>query len=425
MSLISHTFFCWVFLFGIYLIPWHASAQKLYRIGAENGDCQNAIELLDTVFGPTTPPLGPGSVPEFNSTKHDLYSFEQEHHTVWYIFEALDDCDLLLEVVPLSVKDDYDFILFRYEGDNTCADIRERKIIPVRSCISRNDTLIKSRTGLSYSAKDDFIHSGPGPSFSRPLPMKKGERYLLVLDNVYSGGDGHHLYLKYGNCRKPEPAVQVQPSNYLNLTVRESGTIKPVAARITLIDKSATGADADSVIWEDSSSIFTKMKRSAQYQLLVQAPGYFQFSDIVKTGADFQTYLKTVNLVPIKEGKKVSFSNILFVGGSDQFLRESYPVLEDIIQTLKDQPGIEIDIIGHVNEPYNNRSGKSTAENQTLSEKRAFAVYQYLIRKGIASSRLSWQGKGSTEMVYPYASTEDQMQANRRVELYIKKYSSE
>lgn len=425
MSVISPTLFGWVFLCGLYLIPGHLSAQKLYRIGAENGDCQYAIELLDTIFGPTTPPLGPGSVPEFNSTKHDLHSFELEHHTVWYFFETPDNCDLLLEVVPISVKDDYDFILFKYEGDKTCEDIRERRIVPVRSCISRNDTSIQSRTGLSYTAKDDFIHSGPGPSFARPISVQKGEKYLLVLDNVYASGDGHYLYLKYRNCRAPEPVITVQPSNYLNMNIRETGTLKPVKARITLTNKSAAGSDTGTQVWEDSSALFIKINRNTQYQLLVQAPGYFQFTDNVKTGADYQTYLKTVNLVPIKEGKKVSFSNILFVGGSDQFLRESYPVMEDIIQTLKDQPGIEIEIIGHVNEPYNNRSGKSAAENQTLSEKRAFAVYQYLIRKGIASSRLSWQGKGSSEMIYPYASTEEQMQANRRVELYIKKYSNE
>lgn len=403
----------------------HLNSQILFRIGPENADCNHAIELIDTLYGPTTAPVGYGEVMEISSHKNDLFAFEQEHHTVWYLFEAMDYCDLLLEIIPLSLKDDYDFILYRYEGEQTCRLIREKQLNPVRTCISRNDTAQGSRTGLSYSAKDEYIHSGPGPSFARPLPVKAGEKYLLVVDNVYPDGLGHHVRLMYRNCQEPHVQPVEPPSNYLNINIRDGKSLKPVPAQILLVNKAALQPDQSHLEWKDTASLFIKLDRQSQYQLVVKASGYFQFTDQVKTGADYQTYLKTVNLNKIEEGKKVSFNNILFVGGSDQFLRESYPVLDDIIQTLQDQQGIEIQIIGHVNEPYNSRSGLSSAQNQTLSEKRALAVYQYLIRKGIASSRLSWIGKGNSEMIYPYATTEEQMQANRRVELYIKKSGDE
>ena len=402
-----------------------AVGQILFRIGPENADCHNAIHLYDTVYGPTTPPTGYGEIMEISSHRNDLYSFEREHNTVWYTFDVYEDCDLLLDIIPISVKDDYDFLLFRYEGENTCEMIRERNLLPVRSCISRNDTTIGSRTGLSYEAKDKFIHSGPGPSYAKALPVRSGERYLLVLDNVYPDGNGHYVHLKYRNCREPEPEVKVTPSNFLNINVRDAETHEMVNAEIILINRSVPRGEEATQRWEETGSLIIKLERQSNYQLVVKAPGYFQFSDQIRTGSDYQTYLKTVNLNRIEEGKKISFNNILFFGGSDQFLRESYPVLDDIIQTLKDQPGIEVEIIGHVNDPYNSRSGMTPAHNQSLSERRAQAVYNYLVRRGIDTTRLSWTGKGNSEMIFPYAINEDQMQANRRVELFITKYGNE
>ncbi|MFO7722298.1 MAG: OmpA family protein [Bacteroidales bacterium] len=402
-----------------------ATGQVLYRIGPEHADCPNAIELYDTVYGPTTAPVGPGEAMELSSYRNDLFSFEQEHHTVWYLFEVPDHCDLLLDIVPLSEQDDYDFLIFKYIGDETCRLIRDKKHKPVRSCISRNDLKIGSRTGLSYEAKEEYIHSGPGPSYAMALPVKAGERYLLVLDNVYPGGNGHHIHLKYRNCHEPPHVEPDPPSNFLNLNIRDANTLQMIDGDISLINRTASKSEEATQRWEGTGSLITRLDRQTTYQIVVKAEGYFQSTDQVKTGADYQTYLKTIHLNRIVEGKKVSFSNILFFGGTDQFLRESYPVLDDIIQTLTDQPGIEVEIIGHVNEPYNNRSGNTPAQNQTLSEKRAQAVYQYLIRKGVDAKRLSWVGKGNSEMIYPYANTEDQMQANRRVELYIKKYGNE
>jgi flagellar motor protein MotB len=399
--------------------------QVLYRIGPEHADCHNAIELYDTVYGPTTAPVGPGEVPELSSHRNDLYSFEQEHHTVWYLFEVPDYCDLLLDIIPLSVQDDYDFLIFKYIGPETCRLIREKSHKPVRSCISRNDPKIGSRTGLSYEATEDFIHSGPGSSYARALPVKAGEQYLLVLDNVYPGGSGHRLHLQYRNCHEPPHVEPDPPSNFLNLTVKDAGTFETINAEITLINRSAARTNEATQTWKETGSLITRLDRQTTYQIIVKAEGYFQSTDQVKTGADFQTYLKTIHLNRIMEGKKVSFSNILFVGGTDQFLRESYPVLDDIIQTLTDQSGIEVEIIGHVNEPYNNRTGNTPAQNQTLSEKRAQAVYQYLVKRGIDAKRLSWVGKGNSEMLFPYATSEEQMQANRRVELFIKKYGNE
>jgi OOP family OmpA-OmpF porin len=77
---------------------------------------------------------------------------------------------------------------------------------------------------------------------------------------------------------------------------------------------------------------------------------------------------------------------------------------------LNNNPGMNVELQGHTD----NRGTKKF--NQALSEKRAVAVMDYLIKKGIAPSRLTAVGYGFSR---PMASNDtDQGRAqNRRVEL--------
>jgi len=78
----------------------------------------------------------------------------------------------------------------------------------------------------------------------------------------------------------------------------------------------------------------------------------------------------------------------LFDSGKSSFQKQTYPVLEAITAILKEYPNSKFSIEGHTD------SDGSDASNQTLSENRAAAVKDYLIEKGIASSRLSSVGFG-------------------------------
>jgi outer membrane protein OmpA-like peptidoglycan-associated protein len=72
---------------------------------------------------------------------------------------------------------------------------------------------------------------------------------------------------------------------------------------------------------------------------------------------------------------------------------EFVPVLDEATQTLKDNPDINVRISGHTD------SIGSDEYNQRLSERRAQAVKQYLVSRGIASSRLSTEGRGEREPI--------------------------
>lgn len=105
---------------------------------------------------------------------------------------------------------------------------------------------------------------------------------------------------------------------------------------------------------------------------------------------------------------------ILFDSGKSSFQKQTYPVLEAITAILKEYPNANFSIEGHTD------SDGSDASNQTLSENRAAAVKNYLIEKGISSSRLSSKGFGE-KMPIDSNKTKAGKANNRRTEVKLVK----
>lgn len=424
-----------LFLLFTGLLFWSlfTSAQSKTSLTEDNGDCSCIIDLLaaDTVFGPTTAPVGPGKFIEISGEKNSLTSFEKEHHTVWYRFKVPYDATFTFEVIPQSIKDDYDFILYKYTGKNFCAEVTKKTTAPVRTCISRNDPKQGSCTGLKKGAEDDFIHSGPGASWCKPLPVKKGEVYVLVLDNVYPSGKGHTLKLHFSKKPAPVqpqvteqvgPQVTVTPQqSKLILTIIDRTTKQPLKANVEIVTKK--NPDGTPVFKVDSTNTAeSALGLNTVYFVRTEAANYFGSVKEVKTTAVAREIALTIELDRIVAGKNVIFDNILFYGDQARFLPESTPSLQTLASTMNRNPKLVIEVQGHVNWPKmmsENNSPAMAEHNQELSEERAKAVVDYLRTNGVESRRMTWKGYGSTRMIYPDARSEEQMKQNRRVEIVI------
>jgi outer membrane protein OmpA-like peptidoglycan-associated protein len=401
-----------------------AHGQSPYQLQSENADCTGIIDLImprDSIFGPTTPPSGFGKIQEISGDANSLYAFEQEHNTVWYRFKIPHDCILTFDIIPLLVKDDYDFILYRFNGPSFCEDVRNKNIKPVRTCISRNNPQLGSKTGLSVDATDAFIHSGVGPSYVKAVEAKKDEIYVLVADNVYANGGGHTLRMRFS---PPQPVVnEKRPAtkSSLSVTIVDKATKELVSATSGMFLKSRkTGEPLFS--WENSSSFHSDLDAGISYFIKIEAEGYFDNSIEITTREQTENFNITVELDKIIVGKNVVFDNIIFFGDEARFLPESTPVLEDIVNTLKKNPLMVIEIEGHVNCPSiweTCKNRKTIASNQNLSVNRAKAVYENLMQAGIDPSRMTYKGYGASKMVYPNARSENQQKQNRRVEIVI------
>jgi len=87
-----------------------------------------------------------------------------------------------------------------------------------------------------------------------------------------------------------------------------------------------------------------------------------------------------------------------------------YPILDDVVKVIMDNPALRVLLEGHTD------SIGSEAYNQGLSERRAKAVQQYLIKAGVDSARLSTVGYGESRPIAPN-NTKEGRAKNRRVEL--------
>ena len=100
------------------------------------------------------------------------------------------------------------------------------------------------------------------------------------------------------------------------------------------------------------------------------------------------------------------------------FIRPQYYAdLEPVVKVLRRDPGATVRVEGHAD-----KRKRSTREyNQKLSERRAAAVADYLIEKsGIKADQVTSVGYGFDRPVV-LNDTEENMQRNRRTDIYIKK----
>lgn len=126
------------------------------------------------------------------------------------------------------------------------------------------------------------------------------------------------------------------------------------------------------------------------------------------------------NLEEMEAGESLSLEGLSFEPGRHYVLKSSEPVLENLLQTLKRHSTLKIEIQGHVCCTQNGADGMDLdTREMKLSENRAKAIYDFLIKKGISKNRLSYKGYGRTKPKFPLELTPEEEQANRRVEIMI------
>jgi outer membrane protein OmpA-like peptidoglycan-associated protein len=105
-------------------------------------------------------------------------------------------------------------------------------------------------------------------------------------------------------------------------------------------------------------------------------------------------------------------SRVLFETGKSVIKTVSYPLLDELVELLKEYPDADITLAGHTD------SEGEEADNLQLSTDRAAAVKTYLIEKGIAEDRISSTGFGESKPIANNG-TADGRAKNRRVEMKL------
>ncbi len=244
--------------------------------------------------------------------------------------------------------------------------------------------------------------NGPGWEAYYVVPASGNYAYMA------QGGD--LVRIKLPQAAKPNPVLLIK-GRVLNAKTNE-----PLEASINYSEL-LTGINMGYATSNPTTGEYSiVLPFGKAYSFLADKQGFFAMNDNLDCTniKEYAEITRDLYLTPIEVGNTIRLNNIFFDSNKSTLKPESYPELDRVAAFLKDNPSIEIEIDGHTDNVGTDDS------NNLLSSNRAKVVYDYIIAKGIATSRLKYKGFGETKPVSTN-DTEEGKAKNRRVEFLITK----
>lgn len=213
--------------------------------------------------------------------------------------------------------------------------------------------------------------------------------------------------------------------NLLSGIVLDQITEKPVAGvEVTLLeDRDGEWIEINSMITGDDGKWSFEIDPTKEYKVKFDKQGFetqeFVVPSINDGGRD--DIIAKMNPLEFKaKGEKdnvIRVDNIYFDFARSHPQEESYPILDNIVDFMNNNPDIEIELSAHTD-----AVGKDDF-NMELSQARAERCKDYLVKQGIKASRIVAKGYGETKILNGCVKwnqcTEEENQVNRRVEIKV------
>jgi outer membrane protein OmpA-like peptidoglycan-associated protein/tetratricopeptide (TPR) repeat protein len=213
-----------------------------------------------------------------------------------------------------------------------------------------------------------------------------------------------------------EMPAKLRPNvvTYVKGTVSDAKTKQPLESAVEILDLQNAQPVYQDYSSPDKGDFLATLTAGKNYGLNISKTGYLFYSENFSlVGYQLSTPFNiTVLLEPIEVGNKVILKNIFFDTNKFDIKPESTSELQKLIDFLLFNPTLRIEISGHTDNVGND------ALNQTLSENRSKAVYDYLVANKMDASRLVFKGYGKTQPIAPN-DTDDNRSKNRRTEFKI------
>lgn len=173
--------------------------------------------------------------------------------------------------------------------------------------------------------------------------------------------------------------------------------------------------ERDSFSTDENGEFITKLPLGEVIGFDVYAPCYFFENKMFRVE---RTGELEFALPKVKKGAVFPIKNLYFVGNQAVLLPKSEPTLPKLLAFMQKNDCGKIEIAGHINQP-NRPPVHPDSWDYKLSVRRAQLVYDYLLENGISTDRMTYQGYGNSQMIYPTARTEEKQAKNRRVEIRV------
>jgi outer membrane protein OmpA-like peptidoglycan-associated protein/tetratricopeptide (TPR) repeat protein len=204
------------------------------------------------------------------------------------------------------------------------------------------------------------------------------------------------------------PLIRPNKVIFIKGKIFDAKTFENISAEIDISNSTGTEifkTESDEI----SGEFLICLSPQNNYAFNVNKPGYMMYSENYFLN-DSGIYIK-IPLQRIEQGSEAILKNIFFELNSYQLKTESFAELDKMIDFINLNK-LRIQIQGHTD----NQGTESY--NQKLSENRAKAVYEYLIKGGIDKKRLDFKGYGFSTPIADNNTREGQAK-NRRTAFKI------
>lgn len=209
------------------------------------------------------------------------------------------------------------------------------------------------------------------------------------------------------------PLTPVAKALVLKGSVYDQKTDKQIPAKLEMVIREKKAAPRK--ISAANGSYEQEIADLGWYIITASSEGYLNAVDSVWINdREVTPVTKDIVLQPIEVGVTVRLKNIYFDFDKTSLKNESFVELNKVVDFLKQNPSVEIEISGHTD------NKGSDDYNATLSQGRSESVVNYIISQGIDAYRLSAHGYGESKPIDTNDS-DDGRANNRRVEFTVMK----
>jgi len=250
--------------------------------------------------------------------------------------------------------------------------------------------------GINSTSDDKFFNIDP-----------KGEQ--AYFSRSVSEDDADIFSINMPDLFRPTAVVLVKGK------VFDRKTGNPISARI-FYEKLPGGEEIGTINSDPVTGEYQILLPTGEkYGYLAESSGYVAINENIdlENVTEYNEITQNLILVPIEKEVTIRLNNIFFDFDKSSLKNESFPELNRLVELLNSNEGMEIEISGHTD------NIGSRQYNQTLSERRAKAVFEYLVNNGIEGDRLNTIGYGKDRPMVSNDDEKDGRELNRRVEFKI------